>query len=641
MKVTVTTGLSAKWNMNINTRQRFVILIIKFCLSYLTMNINTANFLKYLFALLICSITQLNINAQKNITDKKDYNLVVHYKDSIKEPLPVLLKTKFIGLDMANNYLNTLTKLFADKGYLVASIDSIWYVQNNIHVDFYVGKKYNWIQLRTNNIDKSLLTKVGYTTKNFIDKPLNISEIDLLKERLLAYYENEGFPFASVYLDSVTINDDKIAAALMVNKGLIYRIDSINNYGKLKLNKKFLQQYLNITNGSIYKREKLKEVDKRMLELPYAQTEQPSSLNMLGSGSILNLYVNNKKSSEVSAIFGFLPDANNTGKLQVTGDVNLDLKNVFGAGESLLLKYQALQPKSPRLNLGYEKPYFFKSPFGLGFLFELFKKDSSFLQVNAQLSLQLNLTNKQSGKILIQLQNSNLLQGGIDTNAIKFNRQLPANIDVKSVNVGISYDFRNTNYRFNPLTGNDVSITALTGIKNIQKNNDIIALKTTGFNYDKLYDSIKLKSYQLRLKLAAAHYFKISKSSTFKTALHTGLYSSPTIFRNDVFQIGGYRLLRGFDEESIYATQYAVATIEYRSLFSLNSYLFGFLDIGATQLKYQKINTRNFFSGVGIGIVNETKAGLFNFSIALGKRNDVSFNIRQASKIHFGYVNYF
>ena len=604
------------------------------------MNIDI-KFLKSLFILLTLSITQFSSIAQKNTTEKTDYNLVVHYKDSIKEPVPILLKAKFSSLDQANNYINSLTKLFADKGYLVSSVDSVWYLQNNVHIDFYVGKKYNWVQLRTNNIDKSLLSKVGYAAKNFAEKSLNISEVDLLKERLLTYYENEGFPFAAVYLDSIAINDDKISAALMVNQGLVYRIDSISNYGKLKLNTKFLQQYLNIINGSVYKREKLKEVDKRMLELPYAQTEHPSSLNMLGSGSILNLYVNNKKSSEVSAILGFLPDANNTAKLQVTGDINLDLKNVFGAGESLLLKYQALQPKSPRLNLGYEKPYFLKSPFGLGFLFELFKKDSSFLQVNAQLGLQLNLTNKQSGKILVQWQTANLLQGGIDTNAIKFNKKLPLNIDVKSVNVGIAYEFRNTNYRFNPLTGSDVTVTALTGIKNIKKNNDILSLKTSGFNYDKLYDSVKLQSYQLRLKIAAAHYFKTSKSSTFKTAVNIGLYSSPTVFRNEVFQIGGYRLLRGFNEESIYATRYAVVTAEYRSILSLNSYLFGFIDIGATKAKFQNINAQNLFIGTGLGIAYETKAGLLNLSLAVGKRNDVPFNIRQASKIHFGYINYF
>lgn len=581
------------------------------------------------------------MSAQKTGLDKLVIKLIVKYKDNAIIPLPVSLKTAFADLPQLYNYVNSIPKLFSTKGYPVSSVDSMWQEENNVHIILYVGKKYNWVQLRTNEIDKTLLNKLGYTSRNFTEKPLNIVEIDLIKERLLTYYENQGFPFASVYLDSVSINDDKITAALMVNKGLLYRIDSINNYGKLKLNPRFLQRYLNITNGSIYSREKLTDVDKRMLELTYAQTIQPSSLNMLGSGSILNLYVNSKKSSEASAIFGFLPDANNTGKLQVTGDVNLDLKNIFGAGEGLLIKYQALQPKSPRLNLGYEKPYIFKSPFGLGFLFELFKKDSSFLQVNAQLGLQLNLTNNQTAKILVQWQNANILQGGIDTNRIKFEKKLPPNIGVKSVNAGINYEYRNTNYKYNPLTGNEIIITTLVGVKTIEKNNDILALKTTGYNYETLYDSIKLKSYQLRIKIVAGHFFKLSKSSTFKTGLNTGIYSSPDIFRNEVFQIGGYKLLRGFDEESIYATKYAVFTAEYRSLLSLNSYAYFFLDQAITGAKYQNIKSSNSFTSVGLGILYERKAGILNLSLALGKRNDVPFNIRQASKIHFGYTNYF
>jgi hypothetical protein len=36
----------------------------------------------------------------------------------------------------------------------------------------------------------------------------------------------------------------------------------------------------------------------------------------------------------------------------------------------------------------------------------------------------------------------------------------------------------------------------------------------------------------------------------------------------------------------------------------------------------------------------ETKAGIFNISYAIGKRNDVNLNLRQA-KIHIGYVNFF
>lgn len=218
---------------------------------------------------------------------------------------------------------------------------------------------------------------------------------------------------------------------------------------------------------------------------------------------------------------------------------------------------------------------------------------------------------------------------------------MPPNVDVSAVNAGINYEWLGTNYRFNPRKGNEINIVSVVGIKTIRQNTDIVNIKDPSFNYASLYDSIQAKNYQLRLKFAAAHYFPLSKASTVKTAVNIGYYTSPNIFRNELFQIGGYRLLRGFNEESIYASRYAVFTAEYRYLVSLNSYLFGFTDFGLVKNKYQAVNNNNQFLGAGIGILYETKAGLLNISYALGKRDDVRFNIREASKLHFGYINYF
>jgi hemolysin activation/secretion protein len=145
----------------------------------------------------------------------------------------------------------------------------------------------------------------------------------------------------------------------------------------------------------------------------------------------------------------------------------------------------------------------------------------------------------------------------------------------------------------------------------------------------------------LRVVLSGAHYFKLGKSSALKVAANTGFYNSPDVFRNELFQIGGYKLLRGFDEESIYATRYGVGTLEYRNLFDLNSYLFVFVDYGLTKNKYQSVNVNNQFIGAGLGLVYEAKLGLINISYAVGKRDDVKFSLKESSKIHFGYVNYF
>ena len=362
---------------------------------------------------------------------------------------------------------------------------------------------------------------------------------------------------------------------------------------------------------------------------------------MLGSGSILNLYLAPKRSSQANFLIGFLPSASQTGKLQLTADVNLDLKNALNTGETILLNWQQLQPKSPRLNLGYQQPYIFNSSFGIDFLFDLYKKDSTFLQLNAQLGLQYILSANQSGKVFMQWQNSFLLGDGVDTNQVKATKKLPPNIDVTAVNFGLDYDWNKTDYRLNPRTGNEIKVTTSVGIKNIKRNNEILSIKDPSFNYATLYDSLKERAYQFRIKLMAAHYFPVGKQATVKAAVNVGVFNSPGTFRNELFQIGGYRLLRGFDEESIYATQYAVLTTEYRYRLALNSFLFGFVDAGWVRSKYQAVNVKNTFIGTGLGLAFETKFGLLNISYAVGKRDDVQFSLREASKIHFGYVNYF
>jgi outer membrane protein assembly factor BamA len=597
----------------------------------------------YLLAILCNYIFLSNASSQQtaDTINKFKLNILLVDKDTTFDLQGLKLQTAFSDQLQGSIYISNIPTLLSSKGYPTASVDSIWYDTLSVSINLFLGKQYKWIKLLPDSIDKKAIDESGYFEKNFTNKLLNMEQLQKIQLRLLNHFENNGYPFAQVFLDSIRLEEDRINARLKVNKGVLYHIDSISIYGKAKISKNFLYHYLSIARGSLYNKEKLQQVSQRILELPYLQEVQASNITMLGNGSILNLYLVPKKSSQFNFLIGVLPNAAQTNKLQLTADVNLNLKNVLNSGETILFNWQQLQKKSPRLNLGYQQPYIFNSNFGIDFLFDLFKKDSTFLQVNAQLGLQYILSASQSGKFFVQWQNSFLLANGVDTNIIKVTKKLPPNIDVSAVNFGLDYDWVKTDYRLNPRRGNEIKITTSVGIKNIKQNNDIVSIKDPLFNYNSLYDSVKAKSYQFRVKLTAAHYFPLGKQSTFKTAFNAGVFNSPNIFRNELFQIGGYRLLRGFDEESIYATQYAVATAEYRIRVDLNSYFFTFIDGGRVKNKYQNINLNNTFFSTGLGMALETKLGLLNISYAIGKRDDVKFNIRQSQKIHFGYVNYF
>ncbi len=602
--------------------------------------LNNKYFLLALFS--SCFFLQF-VNCQLPNTKNNLFQLKIYLvdKDSSFNLQDLKLQTTFDNSVQCKTYINNLPSLLSSKGFPVTSIDSSWEEATFCAIKLFLGKQYYWVKLVPDSIDQRAINESGYAEKNFTNKLINMQQLGAIQFRILNYYEKNGYPFAQIFLDSINLQEEKINALLRVTKGPLYHVDSIRVYGKAKISKNFLNHYLSIPKGSVYNKEKLEQVSKRIAELPYLQEVQPNDLTMLGAGSVLNLYLAPKKSSQFNFLVGLLPAARQGGKLQLTADVNLNLKNSLSSGETILFNWQQLQQKSPRLNLGYQQPYIFNSNFGFDFLFDLFKKDSTFLQVNGQLGLQYLLSANQSGKFFVQSQNSFLLANGVDTNKVKATKKLPENIDVSSVNFGIDYDLIKTDYRLNPRSGNEIKVSATVGIKNIKQNNDILSIKDPSFNYASLYDSIKERSYQLRIRMMAAHYFPVGKQATFKAVVNGGIYHSPNIFRNELFQIGGYKLLRGFDEESIYATQFAVATAEYRIRVSLNSYFFTFVDAGAVKNKYQNVNLKNTFLSTGLGMAFETKFGLLNMSYALGKRNDVKFNIRESSKIHFGYVNYF
>jgi outer membrane protein assembly factor BamA len=531
------------------------------------------------------------------------------------------------------------TTLF-EKGYAGASIDQVTFDSTFATVHVYTGEQQRWIELKMDSIDPSILSAVGWQQRN---KQYRLSDINSVKEKIIDHLENSGYPFAQVTVDSIELTNEGLKGRMLLSRGPRYKIDSIRNQGTANLSNNYLQHYLGIRNNSIYKKDRLVAISKRITELPFVQEQQQWDMTYLGTGSILNLYLAPKKSSQVNVLVGFLPSNDQlvNNKLLVTGEALVNLKNALGNGESIGLNWQQIQVRSPRLNLSFQQPYLFNTSFGVNFGFDLFKKDSSFVNISLLAGIDYAASANQTATVFVQNLRTNLLT--VDTFRVKSTRRLPQEADVSSINVGINYEFFNTDYRFNPRRGNEVSISTSAGTKTLRKNNVIVKLSDNAdpsFDFGTLYDTFQLKSYQMRIRLKAVHYFPLSRASTFRTAFTGGWFQSPNIFRNELFQIGGYKLLRGFDEESIFASAYGVVSGEYRYLLGRNSFLFGFVDFGIVNNKGIENAVTNNYLGVGLGMAFETQAGIFNISYAAGKRDDSKFNLRQ-SKIHLGYVNYF
>ena len=299
------------------------------------------------------------------------------------------LTTDFKNKTACLEYVNRLPKLLQSKGYLSSSVDSSFFDSTRAFLALYLGDRLSGAVINTDSVDKRVLDAIKWNASSFQKKPVDFSELQALQKRILDYLENNGYPFAEIFIDSVRFDEETMFAHLKVRQGPLYKIDSIRNVGTAIISNRFLQRYLDITNGTIYRKSSLQSISQKLAELPYLQEMQPYNLNFLGTGSIVNLNIDPQRSSQVNVLVGLLPAteaANNfyeapRTKLQFTGEANINLKNKLGNGETIGINWQSLQVKSQRLNLAYQQSYLFGSPFGANFSFDLLKKDSSFIKL--------------------------------------------------------------------------------------------------------------------------------------------------------------------------------------------------------------------------------------------------------------------
>jgi len=545
------------------------------------------------------------------------------------------LQESFPSADSTRSYLKkTFLPDLYKEGYLAASVDSI-HLENGITQAWvYLGEQYNWGELMPDS-NLILLSDASFA-KGWI-KPgvlLNLTSLQEAREKALQVLEDNGYPFAEIRIDSSYFLNNALNGRLRVIRGPLYHIDSLKVEGKIRISNNFLHRYLSIGKGDIYRRSSLQEISRRLSMLGYLKETKPWQLDLLGTGSSLTLFLEQQRSSRFNLLAGLMP-ANQQigGKALLTGEAELDLKNGFGSGEELSVLWQQIQVKSPRLKLAFNKPYLFNSQAGFDFKFDLLRKDSSFLNLQGRLGLQYVKDPANVLKIFFQQNNSNLIN--LDTNLIKRIQRLPEMLDLRSSNIGLEWLLNRTDNVLNPRKGAELGLSFSGGVRTILRNNNLIQSSLT-----KLYDSIDLRTTQFRFSSRFNKYIRIGRQATLKTGLQAGWLEGSRLLLNELFQLGGIKTLRGFDEEFLYASRYWIGTVEYRYLLNSNSYLYSFADLGRISRPLTAGRFTGTYAGLGFGISLSTGAGQLNLAYAAGKNNDMPINFRE-SKLHFGFISLF
>lgn len=551
------------------------------------------------------------------------------------------LKTQYDRDSDLDRALQTLVLKLQANGFVEASVDSQRTEANVRHVYLHVGRQYQWAVLGKGNVEDELLQQIGFKTKFYSGTSFNYRTTETLLDKIVTYHENHGYPFAQVKLDSIAIEDNLIAAELFLDRRQLIKYDTITLHGESNISKRFLYSYLGIKPKGLYNESAILKAGKRIRELSFLQEEKPMQVLFQGEEAKLHFYLRDKKTSRFDFLLGILPNNEQTGKVLVTGEVLLDLISVFGRGEQFFLNWKRLQARTQSLDVAFKFPYLLGTPIGVDLAFNLYKRDTIFLDLNYEIGFQYLFNGQNYFKAFVQNKMTNVLN--VDTNTILSERRLPAVSDVRNTLFGVEYFQENLDYRINPKKGYSVTLKAGAGMRKIRELSEITELndpENPGNTFASLYDSVDLNTVQYKFDYRLDKFWKLGKRSTIKTALRGGAILSSNIFENEMYRIGGSRLLRGFDEESIFTSLFDVITVEYRFLLSQNSHFHIFFDQAYVEYKTDNVYRNDFPFGFGAGLAFETKAGLFGVSYAIGKQQDNAIDFRSA-KIHFGYVNYF
>ncbi len=529
-----------------------------------------------------------------------------------KQLVAATYQNKTMAMDAVFNLYSHLIS----SGYLDVRIDTML-IDSTIRLNIDKGIYYtlSGIQWEKDSLVRAFVQDRVYRKP----KPLDIDNINHEINSVLAQYENRGFPFATIYVNKIVVENGKTDVLLSIERGTQMFIDSLVIRSEDKIPQRYLRSYLDLRKGDYYNETKLQGLDKKLREIPFVQLQSPTEVGFKPGKADVYLFLKRKRASYFNGIVGVRPD-DITGKINITGDAEIKLLNAFNSGEDFYINWRKMQSQTQDLTVKTTLPYLFSSPIGIDGQLKIYRRDSTFTSLKAGVGLVFAFSGNNHLKVFVERNMTNQLA--------TYFTGLPL-ADVNSTLYGISSHFEKLDYRFNPRKGYQSTLQLATGFRNVEKK-----------QLDESQENLNGRYHLYRIESESEYFVPTFKKQTVRIGVQGSALLTKAIYDNEMYRTGGLRTLRGIDEESIFATSWTVGSIEYRFLFEENAALYVFAD----QAWYEKKGTGEFVTdtpfGFGAGVNFETNAGIFTFNYALGKQFDNPIRVRNA-KVSFGFRSIF
>ena len=507
--------------------------------------------------------------------------------------------------DIVNDVL--LSKI--QEGYFNSSIDSTRIINKNLEIYMKTGSLINVNEIKVNINDQlSLKLREDFVSQK---KYFDPTELSSKIRKWIVLMNNNGFPFAEFEFKNYEIIDSKINLECNLISGPLVRIDSLINPEISKKELMLVSKIINIKNGDVFNLSEIYKISENIRKSVFLKEIKPPAYEFVDNFASVYTYVKTESKNSVNGLIGIQPSENE--KIQFTGNVSLNFLNALSFGETLKLNWRKMFNSSQNLISEFSIPFIFKTNIEIMGGLDMIKKDSSFFNLNSKFILNYRLnSNLTSGFLFAKNNSTNLLQSNYSSTTVN--------------SFGFTADLKKTNNKYNPSKGYLFKTELSYGWKQTFSNDTSSSniLRTPNFNGNLQIDT----------------YWNIIRRTTFKIKLTASSIQNDILYQNELIRIGGYKTIRGFNEESIMVSSFILSNFEFRYLLDEKSNVFIFSDFAWTESKTNEFLKEEYYQSFGFGTNISMKNGLLTFIYGIGRKLDNPFLIR-TGKIHLGFTSYF
>ncbi len=420
---------------------------------------------------------------------------------------------------------------------------------------------------------------------------------------LSLFISANGYPFSKInILNFIQLDSNLISADLYIELGQKRKIDKIVVKGYENFPKKFFKNFLNINKNVDLDLENIRKKSAKIDNLLFVKNTKEPEVLFTDDSTIVYFYLKKTKKNSFDGFLGFNSDEN-TNKLDLQGNLNLNIINAFNSGEGINIRYVSENSKDKLFYSNLDIPYLLSSPISVGLSLNISKKDSTFSTNSTGVNLYSEFRKIKFGMGYEKIKSSAYIQN--------------ENIQ--------DFDLRKLNFFISKIQIDYSSLLFLKKLEFIynyshgEKTQNIVTPHST-------HNFKLLKKFNLSERLLNISSFNYNKMN------------SENFVTNELFRFGGISSIRGFQEGSIYANEYFITNFDLVFLLNKNTAIFSLFDFS----KYNNINLNmdEKIYSAGFGLKTISNQSIITMFFASGNTWGKKLNIGDA-KISISFKTFF